>query len=295
MKKLFISLLLLSFMATAYAQPDSSKLVLLFFDSSPSCEVLEVAGKKVASADYLCDCVYPDIDDFTEYNSSEKISNRKLYYDGMLDFSPDDKILLLECGENKVVGKLPFEHRHLKIDAFLNDSTLSILFNGREITLAPEDIVQDTIIENEKHNGKLIRYTTPISIRNAGLILKENITTDFNAWISNENNVRGYYTIVETMPEFEGGSSNLSKYLAKNIGYPNGTSKVAVTSVYIRFMVDEEGNATQAKIQRSSGCALFDKRSIEVIENMPKWKPGLQGGKPVSVQYILPIHIDTQQ
>ncbi len=294
MKKLFIGLLLLSFMTTAYAQPDSSKLVLLFFDSSPSCEVLEVAGKKVASADYLCDCVYPDIDDFTEYNSSEKISNRKLYYDGMLDFSPDDKILLLECGENKVVGKLPFGHRHLKIDAFLNDSTLSILFNGREITLAPEDIVQDAIIENEKHNGKLIRYTTPISIRNAGLILKENITTDFNAWISNENNVRGYYTLVETEPEFEGGISNLSKYLAKSIRYPKGGSEVARTSI-VRFIVDEEGNVTQAKILRSSGCALFDEHSIEVIENMPKWKPGLQGGKPVSVQYILPIHLAPQR
>ncbi len=282
-------------MVTAYAQPDRSKLVLLFFDSSPSCEVLEVAGKKVASADYPCDCVSPDIDDFTEYNSSEKISNRKLYCDGMLDFSPDDKILFLECGENKVVGKLPFEHRHLKINAFLNDSTLSILFNGRDITLAPEDIVQDTIIENKKHNGKLIRYTTPISIRNAGLILKENITTDFSALMLDDYKKRGYYIVVEIMPEFEGGNRNLAKYLVKNIKFPNGTSNVTGTSVYIRFIVDEEGNATQAEMIRSSGCALFDKHLIEVIENMPKWKPGLQGGKPVPVQYAFPLHIDLQQ
>ena len=29
--------------------------------------------------------------------------------------------------------------------------------------------------------------------------------------------------------------------------------------------------------------------ALRVVENMPKWKPGMQGGEPVNVQFMMPV------
>ena len=33
----------------------------------------------------------------------------------------------------------------------------------------------------------------------------------------------------------------------------------------------------------------LEAEALRVVESMPKWNPGMQGGKPVNTQYVLPI------
>lgn len=98
------------------------------------------------------------------------------------------------------------------------------------------------------------------------------------------------FEVVEQMPEFpNGGMAGLMQYLSKNIKYPtiaqeNGTQG----RVTVQFVVNKDGSIVDAKVLRGVDPYL-DKEAIRVISAMPKWKPGMQRGKPVRVKYTVPV------
>ena len=97
--------------------------------------------------------------------------------------------------------------------------------------------------------------------------------------------------IPETFPQFPGGHIALVEYLSKNIKFPKEKEDVKVR-VVTSFTVEKDGSITDAKIVRSQGEA-FDNEALRVINGMPKWIPGMQNGKAVSVKYTLPITFST--
>ena len=104
-----------------------------------------------------------------------------------------------------------------------------------------------------------------------------------------EKNDNVVFTIVEHMPEFPGGDEAMAKFLQKNIVYPESVMKANIQGkVYLSFVVDEKGNVRDAKILRGVH-ELLDAEALRVINLMPRWKPGTQGGRPVRVQFNLPI------
>lgn len=58
--------------------------------------------------------------------------------------------------------------------------------------------------------------------------------------------------------------------------------------VYVTFTVETDGSITNIKVLRDigGGCG---QEAVRVVSIMPKWKPGTQRGKPVRVQFNLPI------
>ena len=97
------------------------------------------------------------------------------------------------------------------------------------------------------------------------------------------------FEVVEVIPEFPGGQQALMQYLAKNIKYPvtaheNGKQGRVIVS----FVVKKDGNISDIKVARSVDPYL-DKEALRVVSVMPRWKPGMQKGKPVSVQYTMPL------
>ncbi|MCX6268874.1 MAG: M56 family metallopeptidase [Bacteroidetes bacterium] len=97
------------------------------------------------------------------------------------------------------------------------------------------------------------------------------------------------YTVVEKLPSFPGGEEGYRKFLIENIKYPETAIKNAVTgTVYITFVVEKDGSVREVKVLRGigSGC---DEEALRVVKMMPNWNPGEQKGKPVAVQYNLPI------
>ena len=97
------------------------------------------------------------------------------------------------------------------------------------------------------------------------------------------------FTIVEQMPSFPGGEEALMKYLADNIQYPAIAKDAGIQGrVYVTFVVDKDGSITDVKVLRGIGGGC-DEEAVRVVKNMPKWNPGKQRGKPVKVQYNLPI------
>lgn len=97
------------------------------------------------------------------------------------------------------------------------------------------------------------------------------------------------FTVVESMPTFPGGDEARIKYLQENLKYPQMARESGIQGrVFVTFVVERDGNITDVKILRGIGGGC-DEEAIRVIQNMPKWVPGKQRGKPVRVQFNMPI------
>lgn len=115
------------------------------------------------------------------------------------------------------------------------------------------------------------------------------------------------FMIVEQMPRFPGceeqagthkdkklcADKQLLKYIYDNIRYPqmaieNGIEGFATIS----FVVSKDGSIRDAKILREPGGGC-GKEALRVVNKMnklgKKWTPGKQRGRPVEVQYTLPV------
>lgn len=97
------------------------------------------------------------------------------------------------------------------------------------------------------------------------------------------------FFIVEEMPEFPGGELALRRFIAEAIKYPVIAQENGIQGkVYVSFVVGKDGMVTDARILRSVDPAL-DKEALRVVNNLPRWKPGRQGGENVRVSFSVPI------
>ena len=102
------------------------------------------------------------------------------------------------------------------------------------------------------------------------------------------------YTTVDVFPEFQGGQVKMSKFIAKNLHYPEIAKRAGIQGkVLITFVVDKTGKIKNAKVLEGIGTGC-DEEALRVINSMPKWKPGKHSGKKVDVQITMPIMFKLQ-
>lgn len=95
--------------------------------------------------------------------------------------------------------------------------------------------------------------------------------------------------VVQEMPEFPGGEAAMYGFIGKNIKYPKIAKETGVSGrVWVTFVVEKNGSVSRIKVLRGIGAGC-DEEAMRVIKAMPKWKPGMQMGKAVRVQYQIPI------
>ena len=64
--------------------------------------------------------------------------------------------------------------------------------------------------------------------------------------------------------------------------------------MYLSFVVNTDGSITNVELLRGIG-EKFNKTALEVVKSMPDWKPGKQKGKPVRVQFNMPIRFKLEE
>lgn len=97
------------------------------------------------------------------------------------------------------------------------------------------------------------------------------------------------FDMVEQMPSYPGGDAELMKYLGKNIRYPAIDQENGVQGkVICQFVVGKDGQVRDVVVVRSLSPSC-DKEAVRVLKSMPKWIPGKQNGKSVSVKYTVPV------
>jgi protein TonB len=98
------------------------------------------------------------------------------------------------------------------------------------------------------------------------------------------------FYVVEEMPLFPGGEIELQKYLAEHTQYPEVAKENNIQGkVIVKFCVTPKGGVDQVSILKGVDPEL-DKEAIRVVNTLPAFKPGKQGGKPVPVWFIVPIN-----
>jgi protein TonB len=121
-------------------------------------------------------------------------------------------------------------------------------------------------------------------------------TLSFGAFAQSEVSVDDeVFVIVEEQAEFPGGLDSMYAYIHKNLKYPEAAKEKGIEGrVFVSFIIEKDGSISNVKILRGIGGGC-DEAAVEMIKNMPKWKPGTQRGKPVRVQFNLPIKFELEK
>lgn len=118
-------------------------------------------------------------------------------------------------------------------------------------------------------------------------------TLSFGAFAQSEVSVDDeVFVVVEEQAEFPGGLDSMYAYIHKNLKYPELAKEKGIEGrVFVSFIIEKDGSISNVKILRGIGGGC-EEAAVEMIKNMPKWKPGKQRGKPVRFQFVLPIKFE---
>lgn len=104
-----------------------------------------------------------------------------------------------------------------------------------------------------------------------------------------EEEEEDFFVVVEEMPELIGGLGELQQ----KIRYPEMARRAGIEGrVFIQFIVNEQGEVENPQVMRGIGGGA-DEEALRVV-SQAKFKPGMQRGRPVRVQYSLPIFFRLQ-
>lgn len=110
-----------------------------------------------------------------------------------------------------------------------------------------------------------------------------------DAKILNEEQDPDKLVIAEQLPMFPGGLGEFSRWITKNLHYPQRAQQNRRQGkVVAQFIVERDG--TISNLQLIKKCeANLDQEVLKVLNTMPKWEPGTDHGKPVRSMMCVPI------
>jgi len=193
-------------------------------------------------------------------------------------------------------GKIKFHSFHVlfRLFAYLADKS-----GGWRGFVSPKLLLGSLILfmSNEQVHAQNQKPATtgkkvPIKPNSINVNLKDSIQS------AERDDLTFCYVVLEseTMPVYPGGGlEKLVEYLSENLIYPKeAISKKIQGNVICRFKVNNDGSITNIEVVRSID-PLLDTEAIRVIKTLPKFKPGTQNNKPVSVYITLPIKFIIQK
>ena len=165
-----------------------------------------------------------------------------------------------------------------------------IVLNEQEI-VEMEEIIQTRQMETPPPPP---RPPVPVEVPNDEIIEDIDINIDADLSLDGPLNLppppppaedeEDFFTVVENMPELIGGLAGLQS----SIIYPEMARKAGIEGrVFLQFIVNERGEVENPRVIRGIGGGC-DEEALKAIQKA-KFKPGLQRGRPVRVQYNLPV------
>lgn len=104
-----------------------------------------------------------------------------------------------------------------------------------------------------------------------------------------------FFIIAEQMPQFPGGNNALQSFIYDHLHYPKEAKREKIQgTVHVSFVVNEKGSVEDIKVSKSVHY-LIDHEATRVIGLLPKWKPAMTKGNPVSVPFTIPINFSLER
>jgi len=157
-------------------------------------------------------------------------------------------------------------------------------------------------VENGLQEGEWIgmAFRLPLKrVYKGGKLTTVLYTIDPNTYGKNSNNTNPkkivvssfdkIFSEVDLAPEFPGGMEKFYQFVAYNIKYPQKAKKSGTSGkVIITFVVEKDGSLSNIKVAKDIGNGCGEE-AVRVMQLVPKWKPGIQGGEPVRVAFSVPV------
>ncbi|WP_018621753.1 energy transducer TonB [Spirosoma luteum] len=98
------------------------------------------------------------------------------------------------------------------------------------------------------------------------------------------------FTVVEQQPEFVGGMKAYQSFMQNRVRQlKDTTSKPLTGKVFVSFIVTDQGAIEEVAALNRQGSPEATE-AVNLVQQMPAWKPGRQAGRAVNVKYNLPIN-----
>lgn len=174
----------------------------------------------------------------------------------------------------------------------LNSDTANVDLTNEQEVVEMEEVIQTEQIEKPPPPP---RPPVPVEVPNDEVIEDQIINIDAELTFDepldlppppegDSDREEDFFVVVENMPELIGGLAALQK----DIRYPERARKAGIEGrVIVQFIVNEEGEVEQPRVIRGIGGGC-DEEALRAVDNA-RFKPGRQRGKPVRVQYSLPV------
>ena len=115
------------------------------------------------------------------------------------------------------------------------------------------------------------------------------------------------FAVIENIPVFPGCeglpkneqadcfNEKMNAHINKHFTYPQRAQEELIQGrVQVQFVIDKQGNVTDIRVRGPKGGELLEKEAQRIVSKLPKFTPGKQRNKPVSVRYAQPITFKLQ-
>jgi protein TonB len=113
--------------------------------------------------------------------------------------------------------------------------------------------------------------------------------------ITEGGETQAVFVNVEVSPTFPGGIKAFMEYVARNYKFPEEAKSHGINGkLFLSFIVEKDGSLTDIQVLKDLGCGTGPE-AVRLLKQAPKWKPGIQNGRPVRVRYQLPIALQIRE
>lgn len=161
---------------------------------------------------------------------------------------------------------------------------------------APPEVIQ--IVENDLEIEEVEFESTETDESEEIEIVEE---------VEEENDEIFNFAVVENKPVFPGCENfatenekfncfnqQIMKHIGKEFEFPELARQMGIQGkVYVNFVIEKNGKVSNVTIARGVD-KLIDDEAMRVIKRLPTFTPAKQRGKPVRMQYTVPINARLQ-
>lgn len=160
---------------------------------------------------------------------------------------------------------------------------------------APPEVIQ--IVENDLEIEEVEFESTETDESEEIEIVEEEEEDDeiFNfAVVENKPIFPGCEKLATENDKFMCFNQGIMKHIGKNFEFPELARQMGIQGkVYVNFVIEKNGKVSTVTIARGVD-KLIDDEAIRVIKKLPTFVPAKQRGKPVRMQYTVPINARLQ-
>lgn len=238
---------------------------------------------------------------FSQDTSYYDVSNTEVNVDKAYYY----KVIIKDSTSNRAFEK-QYYMNHVQKEQLTYSNYDRLEISGNRIRWDEEgNMTSSHLFKNGVRHGSSIEYYPDGKVKSKKEFFEGELE---NAKLGEEEvNEKEKFTIVEELPVYPGceklqgkqeqqncSNRSIQEFVMKNKKNPEGfkTSpyyKSGLT-LYVRYLINEEGMVEDAKVVHPENSPEeFLIEALNVVNKLPQMKPATQQGKPVRVQYTIPI------